>query len=208
MKFIVYETANLINGKKYRGVHVCETLDDGYLGSGKLLKKAIAKYGASNFQRIILLDCASIEDMFFAESQLVTMDWVARPDTYNLKVGGEGGWDYINKSGARWNNEKREAHSIEMKRRALLGIWKPPLGGTLGKSFKHTNEAKSKISANSAMTLSTEEVEKRQLDVIHSDYPKRGSTKRLSQLWNVSHTQVRRFIRGYGVVVTRNLAKV
>jgi transcription antitermination factor NusG len=31
MKYLIYETTNLINGKKYRGAHVSNELDDGYL---------------------------------------------------------------------------------------------------------------------------------------------------------------------------------
>lgn len=44
MFFVIYETVNIINGKKYRGCHVTEDLDDGYLGSGVLFKKALKKY--------------------------------------------------------------------------------------------------------------------------------------------------------------------
>jgi hypothetical protein len=59
LKYIVYITTNLINYKKYIGSHVCENLDDGYLGSGTSLKQALKKYGKQNFQREILAitDC-------------------------------------------------------------------------------------------------------------------------------------------------------
>ena len=48
--YYVYLTTNLINGKKYIGQHYGE-LDDYYLGSGSILKKAILKYGRKNFKK-------------------------------------------------------------------------------------------------------------------------------------------------------------
>ncbi len=54
MHYIVYQTTNLIDRKVYRGKHQTEILDDGYLGSGKHLQRAIAKHGIENFQREIL----------------------------------------------------------------------------------------------------------------------------------------------------------
>ena len=34
--------------------------------------------------------------MDLLEKCVVTEAFCARPDTYNIKVGGEGGWDYVN----------------------------------------------------------------------------------------------------------------
>lgn len=47
-QYFIYETTNLKNGKKYIGKHYGE-LNDSYLGSGTLLKKAIEKYGKESF---------------------------------------------------------------------------------------------------------------------------------------------------------------
>lgn len=49
----IYEWTNKINNKKYIGSHA-GTVDDGYIGSGKLFQKAIKKYGIENFTRTIL----------------------------------------------------------------------------------------------------------------------------------------------------------
>lgn len=43
MHYIIYETTNNKNGKKYIGCHVTDNLNDEYLGSGKYLKIAIKK---------------------------------------------------------------------------------------------------------------------------------------------------------------------
>ena len=50
MYFILYETTNLINNKKYIGVHKTIDLNDGYLGSGIYLRNAIKKYGKENLK--------------------------------------------------------------------------------------------------------------------------------------------------------------
>ena len=62
MKFI-YLTTNLVNGKRYIGQHTTNNLQDGYLGSGVLILKAIEKYGTENFQREILCYCETQEEL-------------------------------------------------------------------------------------------------------------------------------------------------
>lgn len=89
---MVYKTTNKINGKIYIGVHKTNNKEDGYLGSGKLLKRAIEKYGKQNFQRDILFECSSVEEMFQKEKQIVEIG----KNVYNLKLGGDGGFDHLN----------------------------------------------------------------------------------------------------------------
>jgi hypothetical protein len=193
MKFIVYETTNLVNGKKYRGAHCCSHDYCCYLGSGILFKKALVKYGAASFERKVLRECNSVDEMFSAEAELVTPEWVADENTYNLKVGGEGGWDFVNRAGLRWSEFKKAAHSVEMKKKRAAGLWGPKSPPTKGKSFTHTETSRKKISQNNGSRLDAKTLAQRLEDLDRSGYPKRGSIKMLSEKWNVSHTQVRRF---------------
>lgn len=103
MFYTVYKTTNSINGRFYIGKHKTKNIDDGYLGSGFLLKKAIEKYGIGAFKKEILKICETEQEMNFVEKELV----VISKESYNLKFGGEGGFDYINTY--RPNEENRVA---------------------------------------------------------------------------------------------------
>lgn len=87
--FYVYKTTNMVNRMFYVGCHKTRKLNDGYLGSGVRLKRAVKKYGEENFKREILSQHGSLEEMFEAEAEIVTADFVARKDTYNLTEGGQ-----------------------------------------------------------------------------------------------------------------------
>ena len=88
----VYETKNIVNGKIYIGVKSSFHFDDGYFGSGKLLKKAIKKYGIKNFEKTLLWVFGTAEEAYSKEREIVNENFVARKDTYNLATGGKGGY--------------------------------------------------------------------------------------------------------------------
>jgi group I intron endonuclease len=75
----------------YVGCHQTDDLNDGYIGSGKHLKRAIKKYGEDNFKFEILYILPTKEEMFKIEKEIVSEEFVKDPLTYNLKIGGSGG---------------------------------------------------------------------------------------------------------------------
>lgn len=91
IRHIVYKTTNKINGKIYIGVHKKVRTKDWYIGSGRLIKAAIKKYGSENFLFEELFVYASSDEAYAKEAELVNEEFIARPDTYNLIPGGIGG---------------------------------------------------------------------------------------------------------------------
>ena len=86
-----YRIDNLINGKYYYGKHSAESLDNDYMGSGKLITAAIEKYKPWNFKKTILKTFSTSEEAFAHEAELVTQQEVDNPMCYNIALGGYGG---------------------------------------------------------------------------------------------------------------------
>lgn len=95
MKYTVYKTTNLINGKIYIGTHATDDPNDSYLGSGTYLNRATQKYGTDQFRKEVLAIFDNPEDMFNLERELVNEEYLKTTNTYNLRLGGDGGFDYI-----------------------------------------------------------------------------------------------------------------
>ena len=88
---ILYKTTNLVNGKIYIGVHSTENLDDGYLGSGVALLRAIKKHGSDCFSRVILGFYYTFQAALADEARLVNEDFFKDRNNYNMTYGGMGG---------------------------------------------------------------------------------------------------------------------
>ena len=119
----------------YVGCHQTNNLDDGYLGSGKYLKRAIKKYGSKNFKFEILHSVSSKEEMFVLERSIVNESLINDPLSYNLKIGGSGGNPGI--IGAF----KGKTHSEETKEKQRQASLKQIV----------SDETRKKLSMNNAM---------------------------------------------------------
>ena len=130
----IYKITNSINGRWYIGK--TNGRDPNYMGSGKLLKQAYAKYGQENFVKEILESCSSDEELNLREQHwIATTNAISDPMSYNLAEGGLGGdlskfisYDQIDYSNhkmegtARWfqsltKEQQREFHSAQASNR-------------------------------------------------------------------------------------------
>jgi len=69
--YIVYKTTCLLSGEFYVGSHISNSSMDDYIGSGRLLHQAIAKYGRQAFQRENLEFCSDAKSMERRERELI-----------------------------------------------------------------------------------------------------------------------------------------
>lgn len=139
--YLIYKITNLLNQKIYIGKHETVNLNDGYMGSGNLIKKAIHKYGIENFKKDILYYCSSRSEMDQREAEIVTEDFCKRKDTYNINTGGSGGWYYVNQNNLHGDG-KRGGEVISSKMKDL--VWKEKFCRKVKESM--TQEVRKKIS--------------------------------------------------------------
>ncbi len=90
MFYTIYKITNKMTGQIYIGQHVTDNLDDGYMGSGVRIINSVAKYGKDQFDKEILFVFNNFEDMDQIEAALVNEEFIRRPDTYNVVLGGTG----------------------------------------------------------------------------------------------------------------------
>jgi len=114
-------------------MHRTKFLDDGYMGSGKLLKAAIKKYGKENFQKEILEIFDNEEDMISKETELVTDEFVLSENNYNIMPGGKFG--SLERNNLTFKSRKHSKDTIEKIRSAATGR-------------RHSDDSRKKISEN------------------------------------------------------------
>jgi len=106
---IIYKTTNNVNGKIYIGKD--KKNNPKYLGSGKILKQAITKYGRESFTKEIIEECE--DEKIWLEREKYWIEYFnAIKLGYNIALGGSGG-DTISNHPNR--DEIRKKHSEKMK---------------------------------------------------------------------------------------------
>lgn len=118
----IYKTTNLVNNLIYIGQkHSSTFLGQSYLGSGKLLRRAVAKYGSENFRVDLLEEVPTKEQMDAREIYWISF-YRATDHTigYNISEGGN-----VNRTMCGENNPfYKKTHSsstVEKIRQANLG---------------------------------------------------------------------------------------
>ena len=107
-----YRITNTLNNKFYYGVHQTNNLNDGYMGSGLRIKRAIKKYGLEFFKKEAIDFFYTFEEALDYEAEIVNEVLIKDPNCYNLKLGGKGGF----------SSEERYKGGISM----LNKIWNDP----------------------------------------------------------------------------------
>lgn len=87
----LYKITNQLNGKFYIGIHSTNNLNDGYFGSGTYINNAIKKHGKENFVKEILEYKETREELSKREEEIVTLEFIQNPLTYNIRLGGDDG---------------------------------------------------------------------------------------------------------------------
>jgi group I intron endonuclease len=106
---IIYKTTNLINGKIYIGKD--KHNNQNYLGSGKILKQAIQKYGKENFKKELVEECE--DKKLWLEREIYWIGYFNSTKIgYNIALGGNGG-DTISNNPNK--DDIRKRHSEKMK---------------------------------------------------------------------------------------------
>ena len=178
--YYVYVITNLINGKQYIGDHSTNEINDHYLGSGNLIKKAISKYGKENFRKEILELCETKQEAFEKQEKYINEYETLSPNGYNISP--KGGHNVsgciseetkrkigkANKGKTAWNKGKHGCYSKEAlakmskpksdQHKIMIGKSKVGNKNFLGKN--HTQETKEKISKSNKGKKRSNEVKK------------------------------------------------
>jgi group I intron endonuclease len=157
----IYKTTNRKNGKIYVGMSKYNPEDNPkYLGSGYILKKAINKYGVENFEKEILEECKTDEELRAQEKFWIKFLNAQHRDVgYNISEGGDWGDTFTfhpdkekirekykervgeknPNYGKKWSEEKRKIASEQSKRE------KRHIDKKTGLNKAQTSQARKKI---------------------------------------------------------------
>ena len=143
MMYYIYRITNKINGKTYIGQHKYKKLNDSYMGSGKLIRRAQKKYGMENFEKEILYSCIqykeTADDM---ERFAIAKERALGKAEYNIAGGGEGFLGVHHSEGTKRKLSKanKGKHLSEETRKKISKALKGK------KTYEMTEETRKRIS--------------------------------------------------------------
>ena len=114
----VYEIVNLTNGKTYVGSRKLskDRAWRQYMGSGKLIKQAILKYGADSFRKRFVGYALTPESLYELETEWIIRQQGIGLAQYNLFSGGHAGGDTFSRLKSKTLDEVRRKQSEGIKR--------------------------------------------------------------------------------------------
>lgn len=141
MIYYLYKITNKCNEKIYIGIHQTCNIDDNYMGSGKLLKAAMKKYGKEYFIKEILEIFDNEDEMVRREQELVTLEFISNDNNYNIMPGGKFG--SFERNNLTFKGNKHSPETIEKIRNSSIGR-------------RHSVETKIKMSENNFSKINPE----------------------------------------------------
>lgn len=202
----IYKIRNKINNKIYIGQCSKNIVKSKkYFGSGILIQKAIQKYGIENFEKTILCECCTKDELNQKEKFYITK-YKSNVNGYNISLGGNGGnlGDEINtkisnkikelwKSGyysnIDWSERPSPIHSpetiekIKKSQSGENGYW---YGKTLSDNHRHN------IKLNTQKAFERDDVREKFIKAMRSNEVREKISKSLkgNTPWNKGKTNV------------------
>ena len=136
-------------------MHSSDSIDDGYLGSGVLILKAIKKYGKANFKREMLSIVATLSEANINEAKYITEYGTSIPFGYNVSPTGGLGCKGCHSKEAREKmignkNAKGTIPSEETREK----IRQSKIGNTWGFQKGHKSNVGKKLSEETKLKMS------------------------------------------------------
>jgi group I intron endonuclease len=190
----IYLITNTLNGKIYIGQKASPKVIERYYGSGRIITRAIKKYGIENFTREILCWKYSKKTLDKAEIDLIN-EYDSRNIKigYNICIGGKGGQKGLKRSEETINKLKSRIVSEETR----IKMSEVNKGNKNSLGYKQSEEHKNKRSeAYKGKKLSEEtrnkmKLTKNFLGHKHTEEAKKKISEAIKKLWESEETRIK-----------------
>lgn len=155
----IYKTTCLITNKCYYGLHSTDDLEDGYLGSGKIIRLSVKKYGKENHVRVIVEMLPDRKSLCLREAEIVNRELLRDEMCMNLIPGGnaylEETFERISK--ALIGRKLSPEHCSKMKVKRNKPAWNKGLKGYYKASIETRQKLSGHVAWNRGLSKTTDE---------------------------------------------------